>query len=67
MSIRPNVCGSNVIIIPAPDPCEGSCNLQAKTTTANGVVTPDIGYDGLSQVIVDVPSEVLPNAAGRSF
>lgn len=28
--------------------------LQSKTTTQNGTVTPDVGYDGLGQVVVDV-------------
>jgi hypothetical protein len=32
----------------------GSPALQAKTATENGVVTPDTGYDGLSQVTVNV-------------
>jgi hypothetical protein len=31
-------------------------SLQSKTTTVNGTISPDSGYDGLSSVIVNVPS-----------
>lgn len=30
--------------------------LQKKTATENGTVSPDSGYDGLSSVLVSVPS-----------
>lgn len=30
--------------------------LQKKNVTTNGEVTPDIGYAGLSSIIVDVPA-----------
>ena len=57
MNTQPNICGDNVIFIPAPDPCdESTCDLQAKTATQNGLVLPDSNYDGLSQVMVDVPN-----------
>ena len=33
--------------------------LQSKTVTENGTVTPDTGYDGLSEIVVDVAGGVL--------
>lgn len=32
--------------------------LQSKTATENGTVTPDSGYDGLSEVVVDVSGDI---------
>lgn len=43
------------VVVEAPE--EYVPTLQAKEVTANGTVTADEGYDGLSQVIVNVPSE----------
>lgn len=39
-------------------------NMQSKTVTENGTVTPDSGYDGLSQVIVNV-SGGIPTPSGN--
>lgn len=45
-----NADGYSEVVVNVPS----SANLQAKTVTQNGVVTPDSGYDGLSQVTVNV-------------
>ena len=46
----------DIVIEAAELPEEKDPLLQEKTARENGVITPDIGYDGLSKVTVTVPS-----------
>lgn len=46
-----NADGYSSVSVAVPGP-----NLQSKTATQNGTVTPDTGYDGLSAVDVAVPN-----------
>ena len=50
---------SVTVAVPATVP-----RLQEKTATANGEVVPDVGYDGLSKVTVNVPSS---GGGGENF
>lgn len=50
-----NIDGYNIVKVSVPDTSTQPI-LQEKTATENGEVTPDEGYDGLSKVIVNVPS-----------
>lgn len=46
-----NYDGYNQVTVNVPSQAP---NLQEKSTNVNGIVLPDVGYDGLSKVIVDV-------------
>ena len=53
---------------------EANLALQSKTVSANGTVTPDTGYDGLSKVVVNVDDSVTlqeksvtPSTAAQSI
>lgn len=51
---------SVVVNVQAPAPV-----LQTKTATQNGTITPDSGYDGLSQVSVNVPNSYSAQDEGK--
>ena len=49
-----------IVDIPEPTP-----NLQAKTAMQNGLIVPDLGYDGLSYVNVSVPNTYTAGDEGK--
>lgn len=46
--------GKEILVFVSSSGNNGSVKLQQKTVTKNGEVTPDVGYDGLSKVTVNV-------------
>ena len=47
-------------------PCQGECDLRELEVTENGEYSP-VGFDGYSNVIVEVETQELPNASGNNF
>lgn len=63
-AVNDNADGYSSVVVTVPS---AAPNLQSKTITENGTVTPDSGYDGLSSVAVDVGAKVGNCLHGSSY